>query len=102
MARLIVVLVILGLAIYAFIDCLRTPAAQVRALPRPLWLIVIVLLTPLGPVAWILLGRADDGPAMRRRRPRVLAPDDDPDFLRSLDPPPRPKTAPEDRPEPGE
>lgn len=74
--------VALVLLVYCFVDLLRTPAAQVRTLPKPLW--ALVLLAPLlGPLAWLLTGRAT-GPARPTRAPGTGAPDDDDDFLREL------------------
>ena len=86
MARLIVVLEEIGVTIYAVVDCLRTEDSELRGLPKPLWLLVIVLLLPVGGVLWLLLGRqAPPRGPNRGGRPRVIAPDDDPDFLRRLD-----------------
>ena len=78
-------LVVLGLFSYAVADLVRTPASQVRTLPKPLWFLVV--LPPLfGPIAWLVFGRArrpkDAAPAAPPARP--VAPDDDEDFLRDL------------------
>jgi hypothetical protein len=88
------------LTIYAIIDCLQTPAEQLRGLPRLGWLALIVLLAPIGGVVWLIVGRARDGVARPRlgwpagpeagtsgqQRPtrRFSAPDDDPEFLSQL------------------
>lgn len=98
MLRVIVFLAVVGVTIYALIDCLRTPEAQVKLLPKAIWAVVIVLMPLLGGVLWLVTGRSDSGPSRSSRQPRALAPDDDPDFLRSIDPP-RPTPAPEDRPD---
>jgi len=102
MVRVIAFLVVVGVALYAAIDCLRTPSREVQTLPKPLWLLLIVAVPVVGGVLWILAGRADSGPTRPSRRPRMVAPDDDPDFLRSLDPPdrPKPKSSPGEGPEP--
>ena len=92
MPRLLLALVQLGLLVYCLIDCIQTDTARVRNLPKPLWLLLIILLPLAGAVAWLVAGR----PARQRRAPggpRLQAPrgpDDDPDFLRGLrdDPPP--------------
>ena len=77
-------LVSLGLFAYALVDLVTTPRAQVRTLPKVLWL--VVLLVPLlGGVAWLLLGRPRrprSGPAAPPARP--VAPDDDDEWLREL------------------
>lgn len=91
MLRVLPTLVILALWIYAFIDCLNTPEEQVRNLPKVVWVIIILLFGTVlvGPVAWLIAGRPQ-GPvaaAYRRQAPptRSVAPDDDPEFLASLD-----------------
>lgn len=85
MGQVLLVLAAIGVAIYAGIDCLRSDDAELRGLPKPLWLLVILAIPLLGGVLWIVLGRQ---PVQGSRRPRrTVAPDDDPDFLRSLDPP---------------
>lgn len=84
--RYAVVLLVIGLTVYALIDCARTAPGDVKAMPKPLWLAVILLLSPIGPVAWLLAGRGR-GPA-QSTRPKPsgpIAPDDDPEFLRELD-----------------
>lgn len=92
-----------ALALYAVIDCVRTPTHQMPGrLAKPLWLLLIVLVpVGLGAVAWIIVAgaqRAEDRqqfpaerrsttprPAPRRRPSRAVAPDDDPDFLAQLE-----------------
>ena len=78
--------VTLVLLVYAVVDLTRTPGARVRTLPKPLWYPVVVLLAPLGPLVWLLLGRAKGGEAAAPPAPpaRPVAPDDDEDFLREL------------------
>jgi hypothetical protein len=87
MARLELILVIVFLAftIFAFIDCIMTSETRVRALPKFLWAIIIVLVTPFGGILWFALGkgRSSTRPAQRQARGPV-APDDDPAFLRRL------------------
>jgi len=81
--RVVVVLVLLGVTVYALVDCLRTDGPDLRLLPKPVWLLLIVLLPIAGSVLYLAVGRATDeapGPVAR-----PLAPDDDPDFLRRLD-----------------
>ena len=91
MVRLIFVLAAIGVTIYSGIDCLRTPAREMRGLPKPLWLLAIVLLwiPPIGGIAWLVVGRVRVAPAPEQPFPRTLAPDDDPEFLRSLNRPRR-------------
>ena len=84
----------LGLLVYCLIDCVQTPEGQVRNLPKVVWVILILLLPFVGGIAWLVVGRPQSG---RRRqtwapgngsreaeRPRPIAPDDDPAFLRQV------------------
>jgi Phospholipase_D-nuclease N-terminal len=89
MARVILFLAVIGVTIYAAIDCFRSDDAEIRSLPKPVWLLVIVALLPFGGLLWIVLGRQPIPGPPTARRLRTIAPDDDPDFLRSLKPPPR-------------
>ncbi|GGQ38499.1 PLDc N-terminal domain-containing protein [Couchioplanes azureus] len=88
MVRLFVFLaaVQLVLLVLALIGVLS--ADRVRGMPRVLWVLVILLVPLFGPLAYFLWGRPlppprEGGPA-RRTGPRPMSPDDDPDFLRSM------------------
>ncbi|WP_378144910.1 PLD nuclease N-terminal domain-containing protein [Cnuibacter sp. UC19_7] len=89
MARLLLVLVIIVVAftIYALVDSLMLERSRIRGLPRWAWVLIVLLLPPIGGVLWFLIGRgAKRGAAPR---PRVLGPDDDPDFLGTMRAPTR-------------
>ena len=73
------------LVVYALVDCLRTRGADVRGLPKALWVAVIVLLPAVGALAWLLAGRNRGPAAPPPRRAGPVAPDDDPDFLWRLE-----------------
>lgn len=80
MLKALVVVAAVGLSVYCLFDIARTGPAAVRTLPKPAWFAVV--LVPLaGPVAWFLGGRARHGGPPPQRHPRVVGPDDDPDFL---------------------
>lgn len=97
------------LAIYALVDLVQTRDEDVQGLPKLVWVVLIVLIWVIGPVAWLVAGkrgrsflpdatsRAARGPGPARR---PVAPDDDPDFLRNLgrsgpaSPPPPPPPVP--------
>ncbi|KUN08736.1 hypothetical protein AQI95_06910 [Streptomyces yokosukanensis] len=96
MLRYLPLLLVLALWIYAFVDCLNTPEEEVRHLPKIAWVIIILLFGEVlvGPVAWLITGRARQAaaggtrPAERGRgaATRWVAPDDNPEFLKSLGP----------------
>jgi hypothetical protein len=93
--RFLPFLIAVALAVYALFSCVQTRAKDVPYLPKLVWLVLIVFAPFVGPVAWLLVLRAQ-GPQPQRapvagrsapRRPtRPVAPDDDPDFLASLEP----------------
>lgn len=84
MLRYLPFLLVLALWIYAFIDCLNTPEKEVRKLPKVVWVIIILLFGEvlLGPIAWLVVGRPRRTPAGGGTK--FVAPDDNPEFLRSL------------------
>ncbi|SOD66538.1 Phospholipase_D-nuclease N-terminal [Streptomyces zhaozhouensis] len=85
MLRVLMFLVPLALAIYALVDCISTKDEEVRHLPKLVWLALIVLAWVIGPLAWILIGRRrGEGGPRRRGNAGWVAPDDNPEFLRSL------------------
>lgn len=48
----------LALTLYALIDCVRTPGDNMPGkIPKILWLLLILLITPIGPIAWIIVSR---------------------------------------------
>lgn len=83
-------LMLLGLWIYTFVDCLNSPEDEVRNLPKPVWLLIILLFGALviGPLAWLATGRPRPGLPGYAAPPIQpadwIAPDDNPEFLRSL------------------
>ena len=80
----------LFLMAYALLDAATSRRQDVRALPKPLWIVVVVLLPVAGAVLWFAAGRPR--PGSPRSVPRVLppadaprsSPDDDEAFLRDL------------------
>ncbi|MBT2441704.1 PLDc_N domain-containing protein [Streptomyces sp. ISL-36] len=86
MLRALIYILPLALTIYAFIDCLNTPEDEAKHLPKVVWVIIILLFWIVGPIVWFAAGK------MRRTSvgggsgtsARWVAPDDNPDFLKSL------------------
>ena len=89
MVRLFIFLAAAQLALFvlALISCLS--AERVRALPRALWVLLIVVIPVAGPIAYFVAGRPAspplEGSLVRRVAHRPSSPDDDPEFLRTVD-----------------
>jgi hypothetical protein len=86
MAKVLLVLAAIGVTIYAVIDCVRSDDDEIRGLPKPLWLLLIVAVPLFGGMLWILFGREPIHGSPRSPRYRTVGPDDDAEFLRSLQP----------------
>jgi len=54
-------LLVLGFWLWALLDCIVSPRAEVRNLPKFVWLLLIVLLWVFGAAAWAFLGRPPRG-----------------------------------------
>ena len=88
MSRLFVIVPVIAVAldIFSIIDIIRIEEHRVRGLPKFLWVAIVVLLPFVGVILWFTIGRAraDNGDGTRGGERRVVAPDDDPNFLRNL------------------
>jgi hypothetical protein len=113
-------LISLVLSVYALFSCIQTRDEDVPHLPKLVWIVLIVFVPFVGPITWLLLSRRAAAASERRpARPagtkppaRPVAPDDDPDFLASLerfrdprmgptpDVPEQPEPEPEDKKKP--
>ena len=63
--------IVLGVAaavfyIYSVADCALFDRSRVRGLPKPVWLLIIILFPVIGGILWFLIGR---GRRQRARRP---------------------------------
>ena len=90
MTRFLVIATIIAVAlmVFAFVDAAYFDRMRVRGIPKPGWLVVILLVPIVGALLWFFVGRgprSGRGPSVNNRR-RPVAPDDDPDFLRNLKP----------------
>ncbi|MFC6597259.1 PLD nuclease N-terminal domain-containing protein [Kitasatospora paranensis] len=100
MLRILPLLLLLALWVWAFIDCLTAPEEEVRHLPKVVWIVIVLLFPLVGSIAWLAAGRrrggvrragapssARPGDAFGAGRPApvFVAPDDNPEFLASLD-----------------
>lgn len=108
MGRVLPVVLGIALAIYAVADCARTPSDQLPGrVPKALWIVLIILVPLVGPIAWIIASRVSQAEARGGAVPRTMwssedsrplfsgrgsrtpraaqAPDDDEDFLFALE-----------------
>lgn len=91
MSSVVIGLALLAFWLYCLFDVITTSEEEVRHLPKVLWVVVVVFLFGLGGLLWLLLGRprayalAGDAAAGGARPAAPRGPDDDPEFLRSLD-----------------
>lgn len=102
MARVLLFLLIIALAVYAAVDVTNSDSDDRRGLPAGLWLVLVVVLPIVGPLLWFMVSRSQraaraggptsggstagpstSGPTRPRRGP--VAPDDDPEFLWRLE-----------------
>lgn len=96
----------LALTLYALIDCIRTPKDNMPGkVPKILWILLILLISPIGAIAWIIVSRVaaaeakggviepniwsseESVPLSFGRKPtpeQPSAPDDDPEFLEEV------------------
>jgi Phospholipase_D-nuclease N-terminal len=92
--RYLPVLLVIGLEIFALIDCIQTSNDKARHLPKLAWILLIIFVPIAGAVAWLFAGRSR-GAQVEYGRPAhpggaigrssgPLGPDDDPDFLDQL------------------
>lgn len=83
MSRLLIAAVVIAVVItvYAVIDCAMTDAKRTRALSKPVWILVTLVVPLVGPVLWILFGK---GLLLKPVDSIPSSPDDDSAFLTSL------------------
>ena len=80
---LVTVIVTIALLIFALVDISLTPSKNVRSFPKWAWVLVAII-PIVGPAMWFVLGRPRKGTTGRVSPIIYGAPDDDPEFLRSL------------------
>ena len=75
----------LALVLFAFVDCAMRDDLQVKKLPKWGWLLVIFFFGAFGSVFYLVAGRNGiRAPRAKKSKPRILPPDDNPDFLRGI------------------
>lgn len=85
MLRVVGVVVVLVVFVYALVDVIRTDSHATRGISKPAWIIVMVVLPVLGAILWFIFGRPYGKPSAQSVRRYPMAPDDDPEFLRNLE-----------------
>jgi hypothetical protein len=87
--------------LYCIFDAITAETTLVRNLPKMFWIFLVIILPDIGSIMWIIAGRprgegrpgglpyrgntGDPEQSARGRRSGPVAPDDDPQFLASLD-----------------
>jgi hypothetical protein len=57
---------------------------EVRNLPKWAWIVICLFVPVVGGLLYLVLGRPIGGPKNRFGKTKIVAPDDDPTFLRDL------------------
>lgn len=82
MGRLLIVIVAaLILDVFAIVDLVLIDKSRVRAFPKLVWVIIIVAVPFVGALLWFAIGHEW---GTRGGQRRVIAPDDDPSFLKNI------------------
>lgn len=83
MARALIIGAVLAAAFWVFsiVDCAVQPPTRHRGVSKGMWLVIVILLPVIGGILWFTIGRRRANSAGEIR---IVAPDDDPEFLRSI------------------
>jgi hypothetical protein len=84
--RLLIFIAVVWLLFTVFVTVFAASANknEVRNLPKWLWVLICLGVPIIGGLLYLVLGRPLGGPKSRGGKSRVVAPDDDPAFLRDL------------------
>jgi hypothetical protein len=84
--RLLIFIAVVWLLFTVFVTVFAASANknEVRNLPKWLWVLICLAVPIVGGLLYLVLGRPLGGPKSRGGKSRVVAPDDDPAFLRDL------------------
>jgi hypothetical protein len=85
--RYALVLGVLALWAWSVFDVIRAEAGRVRYLHKLVWLAFVLLFSPIGAIAWLIMGRPDPigSRLIQPSKPSAPPPDDSPEFLRQVD-----------------
>jgi hypothetical protein len=83
-------IILLALWLWAIFDVISTDNTLVRNLPKIVWLLLVIVIPTIGAIAWLLLGRPEragwrPGTTIERKPPRILGPEDSPQFMSALE-----------------
>lgn len=81
MVRLLLILALVAVVfwVYSIVDCAMQPSTRHRGVSKGAWVLIVVLLPVVGGILWFTAGRIGKRAIAARR-----APDDDPEFLRTI------------------
>jgi hypothetical protein len=82
MLRVLLYILPITLAIYSIADISRTDDSQIKHLPKWGWILLSILVMPIGAIAWLIAGKNRYRKPPKGKGPK--GPDDDPDFLKGL------------------
>jgi hypothetical protein len=84
--RLLIFIAVAWLLFTVFVTVFAASANknEVRNLPKWLWILICLAVPIIGGLLYLVLGRPLGRPKGRGGRTRIVAPDDDPAFLRDL------------------
>ena len=104
--RLLIFIAVAWLLFTVFVTVFAASAYknEVRNLPKWLWILICLAVPIIGGLLYLVLGRPIGRPKGRSGKTRIVAPDDDPAFLRDLssrldDAQAKPEPGNEDKPE---
>lgn len=80
---LFAIIAVVVFTVFVTVFAASADAKKVRALPKWAWLILCLVVPPVGGLLYLAVGRPITG-SERKPRTRTVAPDDDPQFLRDL------------------
>ena len=75
----------IAITLFAFVECAMRDETQIKKLPKWGWLLIILFLNSFGAIAYLFVGRVGKlEKRPKKGKPRIIPPDDNPDFLRGI------------------
>ncbi|MCL2784142.1 MAG: PLDc N-terminal domain-containing protein [Propionibacteriaceae bacterium] len=79
MGRFLPLLLLIVATIFTAVHVVQSNSERVRVIPKTLWFVLVLAVPALGMIGWWIFGRP-----VNTYSPPPTAPDDDPEFLRSI------------------